>query len=263
MKEAFFAAKLTTMQEAYVTLELADHVGVVEFYHPQSNSLPGAILSQLAETIEEAGQRPEVKIILLKSGGERAFCAGASFDELMAISNDEEGLQFFSGFAKVINAMRTSAKLIVGRVQGKTVGGGVGVASAMDYCFATKYASVKLSELAVGIGPFVVGPAVQRKVGLAGFSELAVNATEWKSAQWANERGLYSEVFDDAEGMDAGIQAFLDRVKSFNPEAMSEMKRILWEGTEHWDRLLIERAAVSGRLVLSEFTRNAINKFKS
>ncbi len=251
------------MQEAYVNLELTDGVGVVEFFHPQSNSLPGALLSKLAETITEAGQRDDIHIVLLKSGGDRAFCAGASFDELIAISSEEEGLQFFSGFAKVINAMRQCPKFIVGRVQGKTVGGGVGVASAMDYCFATKHASVKLSELAVGIGPFVVGPAVERKVGLAGFSELAVNATEWKTASWGQSKGLYSEVFEDAAEMDTAIQEFLGRAKKFNPEAMSEMKKIFWEGTEHWDKLLFERAAVSGRLVLSDFTRNAINKFKS
>lgn len=251
------------MLEAYVKMVVEDGVGTIEFFHPQSNSLPGALLSKLADTVTEAGKDDSIKVVLIKSGGDRAFCAGASFDELIAIDSKEEGLAFFSGFAKVINAMRECPKFIIGRVQGKTVGGGVGVASAMDYCFATKHASVKLSELAVGIGPFVVGPAVERKVGLAGFSELALNATEWKTAQWANERGLFSEVFDDAEQMDAGIEELLNRVKKFNPEAMQEMKQIFWAGTEHWTDLLAERAAVSGRLVLSDFTRNAINKFKS
>lgn len=251
------------MQEAYVKFEVVDKIGVVEFFHPQSNSLPGAILNELAETITEAGENDDVVAILLKSGGDRAFCAGASFDELIAIENKEDGLKFFSGFAKVINAMRKCPKFIIGRVQGKTVGGGVGVASSMDYCFATKHAAVKLSELAVGIGPFVVGPAVQRKVGLAGFSDLAINATEWKDSKWALTKGLYSEVFEDAAQMDREIMEFLERIKKFNPEAMAEMKRIFWEGTENWDQLLADRAAVSGRLVLSDFTRNAINKFKS
>lgn len=251
------------MSEAYVKQNTSDGICTIEFFHPQSNSLPGAILNQLAETIKAAGKDEGVIAILLKSGGDRAFCAGASFDELIAIENEAVGKEFFSGFAKVINAMRTCPKFIIGRVQGKTVGGGVGVASSMDYCFATQYASIKLSELAVGIGPFVVGPAVERKVGKAAFSALAIDATGWRDAAWAKQQGMYSEVFDSVEDMDEAIGAFLEKVKTFNPEAMAEMRRIFWRGTEDWDTLLMERAATSGKLVLSDFTRNAINKFKS
>jgi len=251
------------MSEAYVTQKINDGIAVIEFFHPQSNSLPGAILNKLAETINEAGQNKEVLAILLQSGGDRAFCAGASFDELIAIEDKAQGKEFFSGFTNVINAMRTCPKFIVGRVQGKTVGGGVGVACSMDYCFATKFASVKLSELAVGIGPFVVGPAVERKVGKAAFSELAIAASEWRSAEWAQQRGMFAELFDSIDEMDAALASFLQKVKSFNPEAMAEMKRIFWEGTENWDELLLRRAEVSGTLVLSEFTRNAINSFKT
>lgn len=237
-------------------------VAVIEFGHPMSNSLPGKILRKLAHTITEAGKSDAVKVIVLRSAGEKAFCAGASFDELISIEDLDTGKIFFSGFAEVINACRTCPKLIIGRVQGKAVGGGVGVASAVDYCFATKYADVKLSELAVGIGPFVVGPAVQRKMGLSAMSQLAINATEWRSAQWAYENGLYTGVYNTVEEMDQEIEALADRLAKSNPEAMRLLKKIFWEGTENWDTLLAERAGMSGTLVLSDFTRNAINSFK-
>lgn len=251
------------MSDAYVNVSKANGIATIEFFHPQSNSLPGRILNELAEEISSAGKDKNVLAILLKSGGDRAFCAGASFDELIAIEDEQTGHRFFSGFANVINAMRTCPKFIIGRVQGKTVGGGVGVASSMDYCFATKHAAIKLSELAVGIGPFVVGPAVERKTGKAGFTELSMAATEWRDAEWAKNKGIYAEVYDDVDSMDKAIAGFLDKIKSYNPAAMSEMKKIYWQGTEHWDSLLQERAQISGKLVLSEFTRNAINKFKS
>lgn len=250
------------MTEAYVKHTVKDGVSIIEFFHPQSNSLPGHILNELAETIRMAGKDPQSSVILLKSGGEKAFCAGASFDELIAIDNEETGKTFFSGFARVINAMRKCPKFIIGRVQGKTVGGGVGVASSCDYCFATSNASIKLSELAVGIGPFVVGPAVERKIGKAAFSELAIAAADWRSSLWAKNKGLFTEVCDSAEEMDSEIDTFISKLKSFNPEAMAEMKKIFWEGTENWDTLLLQRAQVSGTLVLSDFTRNAINRFK-
>jgi methylglutaconyl-CoA hydratase len=237
-------------------------IATITFFHPQSNSLPGEVLRTLAATITEVSNHLETKVIILKSEGEKAFCAGASFDELISIQSKEEGLKFFSGFAQVINAMRTSSKLIIGRVQGKAVGGGVGVASSCDYCFALDSASVKLSELAVGIGPFVVGPAVQRKMGLSAMSELAIDATEWRSASWAMQKGLYNQVFSSVEEMDAAISKLAQTLAQSSPEAMSELKRIFWEGTENWDQLLVERAGVSGRLVLSDFTRNAIEKFK-
>jgi len=208
------------------------------------------------------GQNDAVKVIVLKSQGERAFCAGASFDELISIKDFPTGKEFFSGFAKVINACRKCPKLIIGRVQGKAVGGGVGVASAVDYCFATKFAAVKLSELAIGIGPFVVGPAVERKMGRSVMSQLAINATEWRSAEWARDNGLYTEIYDSAEDMDAAIDTLADTLSNSNPEAMALLKQVFWEGTDHWDDLLAERAAMSGKLVLSEFTINAINAFK-
>ena len=239
------------------------HIATIEFGHPLSNSLPGKILGKLAETITELGNNDDVRVIVLKSMGEKAFCAGASFDELISIKDLETGKQFFSGFAKVINACRTCPKFIIGRVQGKAVGGGVGVASAVDYCLATKHAEVKLSELAVGIGPFVVGPAVERKIGLSAMSELAINATEWRSAKWAKHKGLYSEIFDSIEELDTEVEKLANKLAQSNPEAMSMLKKIFWEGTDHWDQLLSERAGMSGKLVLSEFTVNAINSFKT
>lgn len=249
-------------QQGTVETEIKDGVATITFYHPAHNSLPGKLLAKLRDAIDAAGADDAVRVIILGSAGARTFCAGASFDELASIENLEIGKTFFLGFANVINACRKCPKLIIGRVQGKAVGGGVGVASATDYCFATQYASVKLSELAVGIGPFVVGPAVERKLGTSAMTQLAYNATAWRSATWARDQGLYAEVFDTAEEMDAAIQTLAQKLAQSNPEAMRLMKKAFWSGTEHWDELLDERAAMSGKLVLSDFTRNAIARFK-
>lgn len=251
------------MSTGSVNTIINKEVAEITFYHPQSNSLPAAILSQLASEIEKAGKDLSVKVILLKSEGEKTFCAGASFDELIAIENLEQGKKFFSGFSAVINAIRKAPKFVVTRVQGKAVGGGVGIACASDYTFAIESASVKLSELAVGIGPFVVGPAVERKIGKAAFSSLSINATEWQTANWAKEKGMYAEVFENVEAMDLAITHLLTKLSGSNPEAMHELKKVFWEGTDHWDTLLMQRAEISGKLVLSEFTRNSIAKFKS
>lgn len=251
-------------EQGFVDVEISDlGLGTITFGHPMSNSLPGKILRKLADTITDLGQNDLVKVILIRSNGDRAFCAGASFDELISIEDLETGHQFFSGFAHVINACRKCPKFIIGRVQGKAVGGGVGIASSVDYCFASDAADVKLSELAVGIGPFVVGPAVERKIGLSAMSELAINATEWRSASWAKAKGLYTDIFEDQAAMDQAIDKLIEKLVSSNPEAMKELKQIFWKGTEDWDQLLMERAAISGRLVLSEFTRNAISAFKA
>ncbi len=253
---------MSVINQGDVLVTLNKTISTIEFNHPLSNSLPGKLLSKLVNTITEQGENDEVNVIVLKSAGERAFCAGASFDELIAIKDLEQGKEFFSGFARVINAMRKCPKFIIGRVQGKAVGGGVGLAASVDYCLATKYASVKLSELAIGIGPFVVGPAVERKLGLAAFSDMSINATEWKSAQWAQQKGLFSEVYEDAYMLDHKVEELAERLSKFNPEAMKRLKKVFWQGTDHWDTLLFDRAEDSGQLVLSEFTRNAINSFK-
>ena len=247
----------------YVKITTINGIGTIEFYHPQSNSLPGNILAKLATTITDAGNDKNIKVIILKSAGERAFCAGASFDELIAIVNPEQGKKFFLGFANVINAARKCPKFILGRVQGKAVGGGVGMAAATDYCFATKYSSSKLSELAIGIGPFVVGPAVERKIGTSAFSAMTINATKWFDANWSREKGLYTDVFDSVEELDDEIDKLASTLSKSNPEAMEKLKKIMWNGTEDWDRLLDKRAESSGILVISDFTSKAIAKFKS
>ena len=247
----------------YVKITTINGIGTIEFYHPQSNSLPGKILAKLATTITDAGNDKKIKVIILKSAGERAFCAGASFDELIAIDNPEQGKKFFLGFANVINAARKCPKFILGRVQGKAVGGGVGMAAATDYCFATKYSSSKLSELAIGIGPFVVGPAVERKIGTSAFSAMTINATKWFDANWSREKGLYTDVFDSVEELDDEIDKLASTLSKSNPEAMEKLKKIMWNGTEDWDRLLDKRAESSGILVISDFTSKAIAKFKS
>ncbi len=249
--------------EAFVRSEIKNGIGTITFFHPQSNSMPGTQLRNLASEIEKLGKDNNAKVIVLKSEGDKAFCAGASFDELISIKDIDTGLKFFSGFAAVINAMRKAPKFVIARVQGKAVGGGVGIASSADYTFATDAAAIKLSELAVGIGPFVVGPAVERKVGTSAFCQLTINATEWQTAQWAKEKGLYAELFSSAEEMDKGIDTLANKLATSNPEAMAMLKKVMWQGTENWDELLIERAGMSGTLVLSEFTVNAINKFKA
>jgi len=237
-------------------------IATVEFGHPASNSFPSELLERLTKELNQLSQNDEVAVIVLKSEGDRTFCAGASFNELLAISNLEEGKQFFSGFAKVINAMRSCNKLIIGRVQGKAVGGGVGIIAACDYVLATEKAAIKLSELTIGIGPFVIAPAIERKVGVSGLAALSLAATEWKNAYWAKEKGLYAKVFESNEELDKEVAFLALKLASYHSEALVEMKKILWEGTENWDTLLIDRAAISGKLVLSDFTKKALQKFK-
>ncbi|HQW91937.1 MAG TPA: enoyl-CoA hydratase/isomerase family protein [Ferruginibacter sp.] len=248
--------------EAYVKSHIEHGINTIEFFHPQSNSLPGKILEELAREIHFAGTHDDTRVIILRSGGEKTFCSGASFDELVAIKNEQEGLRFFSGFANVINAMRKCPKFIIGRIQGRCVGGGVGLVSAVDYAIATDKADVKLSELAVGIGPFVVGPAVERKIGTAAFSALAIDATNWRSTEWAKRKGLFAEIHNSTENMDEAVYNLANTLAHSNPVAMAQMKKIFWKGAEHWDELLKERAAISGKLVLGEFTKKAIEKFK-
>jgi methylglutaconyl-CoA hydratase len=252
------------MSAGYVKSHI-DHNGVntIEFYHPQSNSLPARLLEELAQTIHGAGNDEDTKVIVLRSIGDKAFCAGASFDELVAIKNQEEGTQFFSGFANVLNAMRTCPQFIIVRIQGKCVGGGVGIAAAADYAIALEGADIKLSELAVGIGPFVVGPAVERKIGTAAFENLAIDATMWRNAEWAKKKGLFSELHTSVDDMDESIQRLSYNLAHSNPQAMAEMKKMFWRGTENWDSLLHQRAVISGKLVLSTHTRAAIEKFKA
>lgn len=245
-----------------ISISIDARVATIEFGHPASNSFPAQLLYQLTETIETLGQNPDVAVVVLKSQGTATFCAGASFDELLAVTNETESKTFFSGFAHLINAMRKCPKLIIGRVQGKTVGGGVGIAAACDYVLATQEASIKLSELTIGIGPFVIEPAVSRKIGKTALAELSLTAKEWKSAAWAKEKGLYANTFESIEKLDEAVAEFTRQLATYNPEALTAMKKVLWEGTEHWDTLLVERAAITGKLAVSEATKTALAAFK-
>lgn len=237
-------------------------IATVCFLHPASNSFPSNLLQKLTSEINYLSSLDTVSVIILKSEGTGVFCAGASFDELLSISNEKDGNLFFSGFANVINAMRKCTKPIIGRIHGKAVGGGVGLAAACDYTFATNNSAIKLSEIAIGIGPFVIEPAVNRKIGKTAFTEMTLTPTLWKTAQWANEKGLFTEVFETIELLDENLRNFTLELSSYNPEALVEMKKVFWEGTNHWDSLLYERASISGRLVLSNFTKQALEKFK-
>lgn len=250
------------MEHAYVTLKQENRVGYIEFFHPDKNSMPSDLLIELEQIIIQAGLNNNIHVIVLKSGGDRTFCAGASLNELINIENEETGEQFFGGFANVINAMRKSPKLIIGRVQGKAVGGGVGLAAATDYCMATKHASIKLSELTIGIGPFVIEPAVSRKIGKTAMSQLTINAQEFYSAEYAKEKGLYSEVFDSLEALDKAVKTLAETLSGYNTETLKQMKSVFWENTSHWDILLKDRAKISGKLVLSEFTKQTLKRFK-
>lgn len=248
---------------AYIKTAITDQIATITFYSAASNSFPSSLLEELTTAITQLNTKPEVTTIILQSEGTGAFCAGASFDELLAVQDKAVGKKFFSGFANVINAMRKSPKIFIGRIHGKTVGGGVGLAASCDYCFATEKASIKLSELAIGIGPFVIEPAVSRKIGKTAFTSMSLAAHEWKTASWAQQHGLYDEVYESIERLDLELNTFAKRVSTYNPEALIEMKQIFWEGTSNWDELLTERAEISGRLVLSDFTIQALNAFKN
>jgi methylglutaconyl-CoA hydratase len=241
---------------------IANQIATISFGHPASNSFPSELLARLTNELNLLSNNPEVVVIVLKSDGDGAFCAGASFDELLAVSNRAESTAFFSGFAHLINAMRSCSKIIIGRIHGKAVGGGVGIAAACDYTFATDEASIKLSEIAIGFGPFVIEPAVSRKIGKTAFSELALAPHEWKNAYWAKEKGLYAHVFESNNKMDKEIDFFSSKLASYNPAALKALKEVLWEGTEYWETYLLDRAKISGKLVLSEFTITALNKSK-
>jgi methylglutaconyl-CoA hydratase len=252
----------TDTKGGYVNSHTEHGITTIEFFHPQSNSLPLKILDALTQEIHYAGTH-DTRVVVLKSAGDGAFCAGASFDELLAVKNEQDGRQFFSGFANVINAMRKCTKLIIGRIHGKCVGGGVGLAAAVDYAIAVKDAEVKLSELAIGMGPFVVGPAIERKIGVSAFSQLAIDTTLWRNSDWAKQKALFAEVHQSVHDMDESIYRLANSLSHFSPEAMAEMKKAFWRGTDNWDTLLKERAAVSGKLILSDFTKNAIVSFKN
>jgi methylglutaconyl-CoA hydratase len=253
---------ISQIDNGYVKVEKHNAITSIEFFHPKGNSLPGKILDELAKEFHSTAHDDETRVIVLRSAGDRGFCAGASFDELVSIKDKEQGTQFFSGFAHVINAMRKCPQFIIARVQGKCVGGGVGLVAASDYAIAKEGAEIRLSELALGFGPFIVGAAIERKIGLSAFSQLAIDSALWRNDDWARKKGLYAELHASTEGMDESLQRLANNLARSNPQAMAELKKSFWKGTENWDQVLIERAAISGRLVLSEYTKQAIAKLK-
>lgn len=254
---------LKTFQEGYVRHEIHQHISTIEFSHPQGNALPSYLLAALTHAIQDAANNVDAHVVVLRSGGGNSFCSGAYFNELLAIETEQQGAQFFSGIANLINAMRKCPKFIIGRIHGKCVGGGVGIAAACDYAISLEGADIKLSELSIGIGPFVVGPAIERKMGLSAFSQLAIDATLWRNSDWARRKGLYAEMHSSEESMDESIRRLSHSLSHSGLKAMSELKKTLWEGTAHWDTLLKERAAMSGKLVVSPYTKNAIQAFKA
>ncbi|MFN3967599.1 enoyl-CoA hydratase/isomerase family protein [Flavobacterium sp.] len=245
----------------FIETQIENKIATITFSHPASNSFPSDLLQKLTEELNALSKNNEVNVIILQSEG-KTFCAGASFDELLSITDFETGKKFFSGFANVINAMRKCSKIIIGKIQGKAVGGGVGLASACDFAFAYQDASIKLSEIGIGIGPFVIEPAVSRKIGKTAMTQLTLQPNNWQTADWAIEKGLYADIFDSYGDLDENTLAFAKKLASYNPEALAEMKKVFWEGTENWDQLLYERSAISGKLVLSDFTKNALSEFK-
>lgn len=247
--------------KGFVKSEKSSHKFYITFYHPKSNSLPSNLLTELAEQIEAASQDDEINVVIIKSEGEKTFCAGASFDELLSIVDFESGKKFFMGFAKVLMAVRSCPKFIITRVQGKVVGGGVGLVAASDYAIGTSASSVKLSELAIGIGPFVIAPAIERKVGKETLSAMTINF-EWRDANWAYSKGLFDDVYPTINELDSAVEILANRLNGTNPDAVRELKKMFWEGTENWEKLLEQRAEISGRLVLSEHTRKYIETFK-
>jgi methylglutaconyl-CoA hydratase len=248
-----------TDQDGTVTIAVKNGIATVTFFHPKRNALPATILRQLAESIDSVGANPDARVVILTSQGSGAFCAGASFDELQGLKTSDDGKEFFSGFARVILAMRRCPKVIIGRVQGKAVGGGVGLVAATDYSFALPVASVRLSELAIGLGPFVVGPVIERRIGRAAFAAMSLDA-DWRDAEWAERHGLFTRLMDTEAAMDSVLPAFANRLAAMNPDAVTQLKRMLWEGTNHWETLLFERAAISGKLAMSEFAKQAIER---
>jgi len=250
-------------KESYIKFDINDNIGIIEFYTANHNSLPSNMLKHLSKTIEKASKDEAVKVIILKSGGDKTFCSGASFDELLTIENEEDGEIFFSGFAKVINAIRKSSKFVIGAVQGKAIGGGVGLIAACDYVYATKTAAIKLSELSIGIGPFVIGPVVERKIGTAFTYEMSIDAANFRSAEWAMDKGLYVAIFDDTESMQEATNKLATTLSNYSADAMAEVKKAFWSNTSHWDNLLYQRAAISGRLVLTDFTKQFLKAFKN
>ena len=238
-------------------------VARIQFAHEKQNAFPATHLKALQLAFEKVSSDDDVHVIVLQSDPSKAFCAGASIDDLLNVKTAKEGKAFFMGFANVLNAMRRCPQPIIGRIHGKAVGGGVGLIAACDYALATTHTQIKLSEIAIGIGPFVIAPALLRKIGTAAMSELSLTAHAWKSADWAHSKGLLSELHSDFEALEEAVVKHANRLAAYTPQAVTELKKALWKGTEDWDNLLEHNAAISGRHVFSEQTQKTLNELKS
>lgn len=250
------------IMQGYVRSSVRNHIATIEFYHPKGNSLPGKLLEDLAIAVQSAGNNAEAKVVVLRSIEHDVFCSGTLLEELIPMKTSEEGFKFFSGFARVINAMRKCPKFIVVAVHGKCVGGGVGLVAAADYAIALEGADVRLSELCIGFGPFTIGPAIQRKMGLSAFSQLAIDAHLWRSADWARRKGLYAELHPNKRSMEDSITRLSTSLSQVDPKVTEEMKKSLWVGTENWDTLLEEKARISSKLVVMDQAREYLEKMK-
>lgn len=249
------------MNLSSVQLNITHNIATISFYSIKSNSFTSIMLHELSQLLDEVSKNETINVVILKSEGEKTFCAGASFDELLQVENEEDASLFFSGFAKVILAMKNCKIPIITRVQGNAVGGGVGIIAASDYAFSLNNCKVKLSELSLGFGPFVIEPAVSRKIGIIAMQNISYNPVEWKNIQWARENNLFQETFETIELMDEKIEIFVNQLSNYSRDALVELKKVFWNNTEHWDKLLYERAAISGKLALSSYTKVKLKEF--
>ena len=245
----------------YINSSIQNNICYIEFFTPKHNALNSNMLDQLANKIEETPEH--CAVIVLSSGGDRTFCAGASFDELSQIKNQEEATLFFNGFAKVILSIKACPQIVIVSVQGKAVGGGVGIIAAADYAIALENAALKLSELNIGIGPFVIAPAIVKKSGINVLTEMSLNPDNFYSAKWAKQKGLFHKVCENQSDLKITTNNFANKLASFNVNALKAMKHVFWENTEHWPELLEKRAETSGSLVLEKAVQDKIRTILS
>lgn len=232
----------------------------IEFYHPKGNSLPSRILEELTLAFRRASEEPDLRVITLQSRGDGAFCGGANLDELRAIRDFESGKAYFMRIAELLTAMRDTPGCIIAKVQGPAVGGGVGLIAASDFVCAGQDAPVRLSEVSLGIGPFVIGPAVIRKIGLSAFSTLSLDAGTWYDAHWARSFGLYNRVVESHVELDRVAEQLAGDLAASGPSAVTTLKRELWRGENDWPARLEESAEQSAKLLMTEHTQRLLHR---
>lgn len=240
-----------------VQLEKNKKIGRIKFFHPKGNSLPSNLLDELVQAFEKSEKDPDIRVIVLESKG-NSFCAGASLKELKKLKNIDETTSFFMGFADLLNTIRKMSKFVLAKVHGKVVGGGVGLVAVCDYAFATNAALIKLSELSIGLGPYVIEPAVSRKIGTTAFTQLSLDSAEWKSAQWGLENGLYAKCVTDKKALDQTVINNAERLSNYDQQSLRHLRKLHWKDTNNWESLLPKNAKITAKLALSDFTQNKI-----